>query len=721
MAKFGALSSVVVRRAGVPDKQGGGASVAVAGAPNTGETLSFSVDPAFKVASVQWYRETGGVEAAISGATGLTYKTVSADAGCSVFPRVTGYLDGAKRTISAKPVAPTIISAPAITRAVEGDPVEFTVAQFSGTPAPSITNSWTVNGVPVGAQTPTIQVPGVDVSLVQTAINAAGTVSTAPVTATVIPKGVAPTVVAAPVITSAWVGQQVQFTAAQFSGNPAPSVTTTWYIDGVASGSTAPTVSAAGKQIAVKQTATNATGSVDAQSPTVTSATFYQPQVISPFTIGTLDVCMASLDEQAYETDSATGTLFGSFAQRQLSNYLPGATLVSDALQGLTMANWYAGSPRSAVLARAGTANLVVVMGSPLGNDITAAINSYGSASAAPDSYWTAVMNYLTTAVAEFKAAGFKVIVGNNTYRNYGLDDSCRSNEDKGAHYVNRRFLEPWIKANMPECWDSDADRPFLDHYNFSWNVGNWLFASGDAVHHSLIGKNAFRNYTLSVVTSLSKGVKPAAIGKRSWPFSGVSATLNPVVVAFGLDTTLTSAAVPANLNRVTVATSATLGAEQWVMPASYKDVTGAATSLSLLGNGFYYQNNTGRGNAGDASLSVTNGVALSGAVVVRSTSGKRTGILEIHGLKPYGNYTLLFNASATLTTTAGDKVTSVVANSSAVYSHVSDEAAPGDYLTIPVTADPLGVVHIGVNYGGVLGGSTNYGYMSAIQIQAAA
>lgn len=443
-------------------------------------------------------------------------------------------------------------------------------------------------------------------------------------------------------------------------------------------------------------------------------------QIIAPFTIGTLDFCMASLDEQAYETESSTGTLYGTFAQRQLNFYLSGATLVSDALQGLTMAAWYAGSPRSAVLARAGTPNLVVVMGSPLGNDITNAINTYGSASAAPDSYWQSAMNYLATAVNEFKAAGFRVIVGNNTYRNYGLDNSCRANEDKGSYYVNRRFLEPWIKANMPECWDAAADRPFLDHYNFTWNVGNWLFASGNAVHHSSVGKNAFRNYSLNVIATLSKGVRPTPVAKRAWPFVDGSASLNPVVIAFGLNTTLTQAAVPANLNRVTVLSSATLGAEQWTLPASFVDVTGAVTPLSMLANGFYYQNSTGRGNAGDTSLSVTNHVALSGAVVSRSTSGKRLGIVAIHGLVPNAKYVLKYNASATLTATLDDKTTAVVANSVVPATLIADEAAPNQYLTLQVTADPLGVVHIGVTYGGALGGSTNYGYLSAIELAAA-
>lgn len=614
------------------NRGGGGAAVAVSGLPSQGSVLTISAPSGMTVTGVQWYRSVGGIEAAISGATGTTYTTQAADAGAEVFPRVTGYVNGARKTVVAPTVAPAVVSAPVITKAV--------------------------------------------------------------------------------------VGEAVSFTGGSFSGTPAPTVTSTWYVDGAPVGSVPPTIGAAGQVVSLVQRATNAGGSVTSASNTMTSVA--AGQVVSPFTIGTLDFCMASLDEQAYETDSASGSPFGTFAQRQLNYYLTGATLVSDALQGLTMANWYAGSPRSAVLARAGTANLVVVMGSPLGNDITAAINTYGSASAAPDSYWTAAMNYLTTAVAEFKAAGFRVIVGNNTYRNYGLDDSCRANEDKGAHYVNRRFLEPWIKANMPECWDTAADRPFLDHYNFTWNVGNWLFASGDQVHHSTIGKNAFRNYNLSVVSKLSKGEKPASISKRSWPFAGVSATLDPVVVAFGLDTTLTSAAVPANMNRVTVASAATLGAEQWTVPSSIKDVNGVTTVLSLLGNGFYYQNNTGRGNAGDTSLSVTNNVALSGAVVVRSTSGKRAGLLEIHGCEPNGNYTLLFNASATLSATAGDKVTGVVANSSTVFTHVSDEAAASAYLTIPVTADPLGVIHISVTYAGVLSGSTNYGYMSAIQLQAA-
>ena len=203
-----------------------------------------------------------------------------------------------------------------------------------------------------------------------------------------------------------------------------------------------------------------------------------EQQTISPFSIGTLDFAMASLDARPY---AAT---YLPYAKRMFTADGSAVDVICDALSGATMATWTS-SALPNILARSATPNVVVSLANPLGNDVSNAVATYGRATDAPASYWTNVMALLANGVAQLKAAGFKVIVGNTSYRNYGLNNSCRTDEDKGAHYANRVYLEPWIKANMPECWNNAADRPMLDHYNYIWNLGDWALDPSDGVHHT--------------------------------------------------------------------------------------------------------------------------------------------------------------------------------------------------------------------------------------------
>lgn len=526
------------------------------------------------------------------------------------------------------------------------------------------------------------------------------------ITTGTVSSGVIPTVTSSPIITSAVAGSTIQFTNAVFSGTPTPTVATEYYVNGTSVGSTNPTLSTVGSTVIVKQTATNSKGSVVATSNsyTVTGVT----QNLTPFTLGTIDFAVASLDAYAYDNNHIS---HGGDLYREVN---PSATVVKDAIAGYAIQAW-SDTILPTILARSATANLVVVLASPLGNDTTNSINDYGSPSGMsdPTAFWNAKLAILASGVAQLKAAGFKVIVGNNTYRRYNLDSSRRTNEDLGSEYVNKNFLEPWIKTNMPECWNTNADRPMLDVYRFTWNLGDWIFKTDDQVHLTDLGYAHLRRYVAKVVTTMSLGNVPSAITKIPYASLGVAngitgTAINEHIWCTGATAAQTS--LPTGINKAYITAAAT-NAKLYI-PSQVVDVTGANSSVTLTGHGWYASASSGRGNTGDTSVSLTNNTLLTNCIYLTTTGGRTQGFIEIGGLTPNGKYTIKYQASASVSATVGDKVSDVYVYGQ-TQQHIADEALPTGYLTFNTVADGVGYVHMLVT----LASGATAGYLSGVSI----
>jgi len=429
---------------------------------------------------------------------------------------------------------------------------------------------------------------------------------------------------------------------------------------------------------------------------------------LTPFTVGTLCFGVASLDAYVYGTATQQ-----TYAERMWSDDGETVDVVCDAVSGSTIGDWQT-NILPVLLARSGTENLVVVLSNPLGNDTTNAVSTYGRADAAPESYWTSRIAVLADGVAQLQAAGIRVIVGNNSYRNYGLDDSCRADEDKGARFVNRTHLEPWIQANMPECWDSAAGQPMLNAYGYIWNLGNWFFNTDDQTHPNIMGIQALRRYNHSVVSAMAAGNIPPAITQRGWPDAGDASTdVVRTVVGFGSAATLDL--MPSGINHAVVAAASTVNT-YITFPATMVDADGAASPVKIHSYGWYSVNATGRGNDGDETVSLTNDALLSGAASLGSASNNNKGFIEFGGLTPFGRYKV--RAAASASTGSQVKTSWVYVNSYTDYQECEPKTVlPEDYLEFDAIADSIGFIHLLV----LTASGSVAGYLSGAEVESAA
>lgn len=410
-------------------------------------------------------------------------------------------------------------------------------------------------------------------------------------------------------------------------------------------------------------------------------------QTLVPFTIGNLSFAVASIDSFTYE---GGGTVY---AERQMASKGIITKVYNDGLGGTTVDTWLNTRVPLLISSHSGQAAWVTVLNNPLGNDITNAFNSYGAVNLSPDSIWITALDKLDRGIKKLQAAGSLVIIGNNSYRNYGVDNRCRTNEDLGSKYINDKFLHPYIKDNFPGCWNFSHDVPFLDNYTYSWNIADWMLI--DMTHPTSPGKSAWRRFNSEIISKMSAGIVPQFMEKKPWPLSSSNTNDLPsnVVVAFGSDS-----AAPPNVNKLTrLAVSTTKVDTLFKEPLLYVDVNGVARALTVNVYGATNTNTTGRGNAGDVSSSITNNVLLKQFAYITTSGTNFTGPLfvEIGGLTPYGEYTIAINTSASYTATAGDKVTALRANTKTAVNHISDEALPINYVTITTAADSMGYVYV--------------------------
>jgi len=421
------------------------------------------------------------------------------------------------------------------------------------------------------------------------------------------------------------------------------------------------------------------------------------------FTIGTLCFGMASLDKYLYDTSTKR-----SWTEHMFSAAGEDVSLAIDAVSGRAIGDWYT-KTLPVILARAGTENLVVVLANPLGNDITNAFGTYGRADAAPASYWTTRIELIADGVAQLQAAGFKVIVGNNSYRNYGLNDSCRADENIGSRFVDETYLHPWIKENMPECWDASIDRPILDVYNYVWGLGNWFFDDSDYTHPNNVGIAALRRFNFERIYAMSKGQIPDPVVKRTWPELGVSTTdVSETLFGFGSLTTLGN--MPANINRVVAPT--TTGNIILTYPDLIVDTAGNQSPIkvnAIAWNSFF---TTGRGNTGDTSVSLTNHDLLKGNIYL----GAGTAWIEINGLTPYGKYKVCVAGSAVVG--SGAKIGNYGANTYPLLDVIDAEyVLPADFLVLEAIADPIGYIYLTVT----TQSTSTSSYVSGISVESMA
>lgn len=176
-------------------------------------------------------------------------------------------------TGTATPVAPAWSSAPAIGPAGVGSVVTVT-ATASGSPAPSYSYQWELDGNAIVGATTATYTPVIgdathSLSCVVTATNSQGSLTGTSNAQTVAPLS-APSWSAVPVISAATVGLPVSVTGTA-SGNPTPTYTYQWMLDGTVINSAVnptytPVVAQATHSLSCVVTASNSQGSLSATS-----------------------------------------------------------------------------------------------------------------------------------------------------------------------------------------------------------------------------------------------------------------------------------------------------------------------------------------------------------------------------------------------------------------------------------------------------------------------
>lgn len=179
--------------------------------------------------------------------------------------------------------APAFTTAPAINGTPQvGVATSYTLGAVTGAPAPNIQQQWTRDGVDIaGATSPTYTPTSGDAGhalrVREIATNASGSATSTsnPVT---VSSASAPAFTSAPsIIGTPTVNVPCSYSPGTLSGSPAPTITQQWVLDGIdiggATGVTyTPTIGNSGHALAVREIATNASGSASSTSAGVTVA-----------------------------------------------------------------------------------------------------------------------------------------------------------------------------------------------------------------------------------------------------------------------------------------------------------------------------------------------------------------------------------------------------------------------------------------------------------------
>lgn len=259
----------------------------ISGTARVGETLTASAgewtgDPAPTFA-YQWYAGS----TPIAGATGATLALTPDQLGLTISLSVTGLNEiGSAGATSAPTAAVVAALAPPVNSARPvisgtarvGETLTVSNGTWKGNPTPTYTRTWFADGNVISGATGTTFVLtteqlGAAIAARVTGTNSLGYAqATSAATAAVVAALAAPANTAVPTITgNAVVGQNLTASNGTWTGNPNPTYTRQWMVDGVdvpgASGTTfAVTADHVGSTISVRVTATNSQGNATGTS-----------------------------------------------------------------------------------------------------------------------------------------------------------------------------------------------------------------------------------------------------------------------------------------------------------------------------------------------------------------------------------------------------------------------------------------------------------------------
>lgn len=225
----------------------------------------------------------------ISGATGVTYTTVTGDFGKAITCTETatntqGNASSTSNsiTVTAALAAPVFTVATTISGATPlGSVLTVTPGTVTGNPTPTVARQWKADGTNIAGATGTTYTSvsgdiGKAITCVETATNSQGNSSSVSNSITVTPALAAPTFSVAPVISGASLnGSVLTVTPGTVAGVPTPSVAHQWQADGTnisgQTGTTYTTVTGdVGKAITCIETATNSQGNASSTSNAIT-------------------------------------------------------------------------------------------------------------------------------------------------------------------------------------------------------------------------------------------------------------------------------------------------------------------------------------------------------------------------------------------------------------------------------------------------------------------
>lgn len=250
---------------------------------------------------------------------------------------------------------------------------------------------------------------------------------------------------------------------------------------------------------------------------------------------------------------------------------------------------------------------------------------------------------------------GHQVIYSNISFRNYS---GTVPPYDEGSLPYNTDIVEPIIRTKLKSLWDYTNNVPYFDVYTFTLDNPSYLLPDG--IHLTAEGEEAWRHYWFS---QLAKFLRTETVA-LSAP-SG-----SRIVIDFNDEGshTQTNPRITAN--------------------GAYAFTANTVTNLEAVSVGVYDRaglNNSGNGNSGDVSTSLTNDVLL--LTSLYSTTEQCTVLFQ--GMEEGATGTLTVTASRA--TNTGDRVGEYTVQG--VTLTMDAEVEPAPQAAFAFVADEYGTV----------------------------
>lgn len=272
------------------------------------------------------------------------------------------------------------------------------------------------------------------------------------------------------------------------------------------------------------------------------------------------------------------------------------------------------------------------------------------------------------------EAAGHKLFMASISYRYY--DDGSASEEDGSLPY-NQNIIEPIIKNRLPDSWDFVKNKPRFDMYN--WTKDNPDLMSADGVHPTTLGYEVL----------------------CEWWYEQMAKVITPNAPT--LYTTSSTKAIVDTGSLVNTATGIYLATDLVINDIGGTTLTGGGR---VILNNFDGSSQTGgRGNLGDASVSLSNNELLTSYIF---TNNSRT-YINICNLE--SNKTGVITFTASRNSLDGTRLTDLTYNS--VTKTLDPEVIPAETVEFDFDTGDNGVIQIQVAMGD---GSIN-AYISGIEL----